>query len=77
MESLVLPPVPSRSRNCLKLAGTDSAPVFRIQEDWRQLGLLEVLAAWYALVSFKSKAYILYMFFQSVCDGSDVLGGNS
>lgn len=54
-----------------------SAAAYGIREDWRPLELLEVLAAWCALRSFKSRAYVLYMSFQSVHDGSDVLSGNS
>lgn len=54
-----------------------SSAALGIQEDWRQPGLLQILTAWCALVSLKSRAELLYMSSQSVHDGSDMLGGNS
>lgn len=54
-----------------------SSAALGIQEDWRQLGLFQILTVSCALVSLKSKAELLYMSSQGVRDGSDVLGGNS
>lgn len=54
-----------------------SSAALGTQEDWRQLGLLQILNAWCALVSLKSKAELLCMSSQSAHHGSDVLSGNS